>query len=318
MRPAGYASSVFLDGRVRLHERAGVEVRLRDLLRVEPPRVAKRAGRFIFHMGHACSTLLSRAIEALPGSLVLREPLVMRQLARWEDARRPPPTYTADTWRRADHLVQGLLAKTYAEGDLAVIKPSSLANGAMRTCLVERPSNRAVFLYRSLPSFLATMLRTRDNRQDGLADLTVRLRARPGSVHASAVRAQPIVRRLAALWMLHVQLFLELLPLVPASRLLSLDADDFLSSPSATLAALGRAFGFSWSPSQIALVGAGALFSRDAKRPSRSFDAGAHAFELARTRAALGDEIADAIAWCTREMSARATEALPRPLLGSG
>jgi len=208
-----------------------------------------------------------------------------------------------------------VLAKTYIDGDLAVIKPSSMANGAMRGCLVGRPSNRAVFLYRSLPSFLAAMLRTHDNRQDGLADLAVRLGSGRSSLRAASTRRQPLARRLAALWLLHVELFLELLPEVPATRLCSLDAGAFLAAPRATLAALGRAFGFSWSKAEIAEVAAGPVLRRDAKHLSRSYDDGARRAEIAKTRSRWRDEIADAVDWCGRQMGGRVPDSLPRPLV---
>ena len=46
--------------------------------------------RYIFHVGHTCSTLLSRALGELRGCLALREPMALLEVAAWRRAGRAP------------------------------------------------------------------------------------------------------------------------------------------------------------------------------------------------------------------------------------
>ena len=99
MREADYRAASFLDDRVLTRESEGAWVPY--------PRLAEAVARmegdarplhFIFHIGHAGSTLLSRLLDELGGVLPLREPLPLRTLAEAPDAERLK-TF-ARLWRR--------------------------------------------------------------------------------------------------------------------------------------------------------------------------------------------------------------------------
>ncbi len=317
MNRQAFAASTMLDERIRRAAPGGLEVSLRELARGIPAKTLRRRSRFVFHTGHTCSTLLARAVGELPGSLVLREPLVMRELARVLESRQSA-RLTARDGVLLD-AVLAVLAKTYRAADTAVIKPSSLANGAMRAVLAGRPARRAVFLYSALPSFLATMLRSPDNRADGMVDLALRLRAPGTRLTRALVSRQPIARRLAALWILHMDLFLELLPTVPASRLRSLDAADFLAAPDHALSELARMFGFAWSSADVTRVTLGPVFTTYAKSPERRYGRATRRRELASALHAYADQIEDATAWAARITRARPIpQPLPRGIAAAG
>jgi hypothetical protein len=310
-----YRASALLDARIRRHRTGGLEVRLHDLARAAPSSPRARPCRYIFHIGHTCSTLLARAVGELPGSLVLREPGVLTELAKWSDRCRSPRRFTPERWQALRESVLLILSKTYRKGDIAVIKPSSLANGGMQDALVSRSSRRALFVYSSLSTFLASMLKSEDNRLDGIADLAARLRTRGGRIRAASLRRQPIARKLAALWIAHMDLFLDLVPRVPASRLRSLDADDFIAAPADSLSHLGRFFGFDWPAADIASLVDGPIFRGYSKYPRRPFDAHARNAEMRRAREAWGAEIDDASAWAARVTRDRPIpDVLPRRL----
>lgn len=293
-----FAQSTMLDVRIRRCAPGGFEVSLRELVRSVPVEAWRRKGRFVFHTGHTCSTLLARAIGELPGALVLREPLVLRELGRVLES--GASAGRTGHGRAFGDAVLALLTKTYGAAEVAVIKPSSQANGAMRAVLAGRPARRAVWLYSSLPSFLATMLRSADNRADGMLDLALRLRAPGARLGRALVLRQPIARRLAALWILQMDLFLDLLPAVPASRLCSLDAEEFLAAPEVALSELGRAFGFAWSRADIGRVVRGTVFATNAKNPERRYGRARRSLELAQAQRAFAKQIEDATAWAER------------------
>jgi hypothetical protein len=312
-----YRASSFLDSRIRSPGVGAIEVHLGELLDAAPEPMPRRPCRFIFHIGHTCSTLLANSSGELSGTFVLREPAVLLDLARWEDRGRLPHRYTVDRWSALRTSVLAMLAKTYDPGDVAVIKPSSLANGAMREVLL-RPAHRAVFVYSPLRTFLSSLLKSEDNRADGVADLAVRLRAGRGRFRATSMRRQPIARQLAALWILHMDLFLELLPTVSPRRLRSLDAEDFVTAPADTLSHLGRLFGLEWSVADIASVVEGPVFRSDAKHPGRPYDARSRRVELSLAADAFRGEIDDAASWAAHVTRDRPIPGvLPRRLGGA-
>src|SRR6478672_6723699 len=81
MDRAAYHRSIFLDRRISPASEAAFEVPLAPLIawqeahQPRPPRIG-----WIFHIAHCGSTLLARALDLPDRSLVLREPLALRQL----------------------------------------------------------------------------------------------------------------------------------------------------------------------------------------------------------------------------------------------
>jgi hypothetical protein len=79
------------------------------------PAEARRDARWIFHIGHVGSTLVARLLGELDGVLSVREPRLLRDLAGMPADRRAPLLGT----------VQGLLSRTFAPGEAALVKASS-------------------------------------------------------------------------------------------------------------------------------------------------------------------------------------------------
>ena len=73
--------------------------------------------RWIFHIGHVGSTLLSRLLGEIEGVLAIREPRLLRDLAL------SPP----DIRHRYIAPVAKLMSRTFAAGEIACVKATSFA-----------------------------------------------------------------------------------------------------------------------------------------------------------------------------------------------
>ena len=116
--------------------------------------------RFIFHVGHCGSTLLSRLLAENSGLLPLREPLSLRSLAESERLLHGPGApVTRTEWQSLMELLLRLLSRVYRDGQRALIKPSSSCNNLIGPLLASNREHKAVFLYLNLRSYLASVLR---------------------------------------------------------------------------------------------------------------------------------------------------------------
>lgn len=124
--------------------------------------------RFIFHIGHCGSTLLSRLIEAASGVRSLREPAALRTLASAaSDAAEGLALWSDADWRRRLALYLNVASK----GAPTVIKTTSWCGG-----LVSRTAGPAVFCYAQPDAYIATMLGGANNPVDLKLNAPIRLR----------------------------------------------------------------------------------------------------------------------------------------------
>ena len=102
--------------------------------------------RWIFHIGHVGSTLISRLIGELDGVLALREPRLLRDLA------------LSPAKVRAAYLapVPKLMSRTFAPEEIACVKATSFVS-EMAAELVP-PGERALFMFASPRNYIANIL----------------------------------------------------------------------------------------------------------------------------------------------------------------
>jgi len=110
--------------------------------------------RWIFHIGHVGSTLLSRLLGEIEGVLAIREPRLLRDLAL------SPP----DIRHRYIAPVAKLMSRTFAAGEIACVKATSFA-GEIAPELV--PSGeRALFMYATPANYIASILAGENSIQE--------------------------------------------------------------------------------------------------------------------------------------------------------
>ena len=140
-----YRAASFLDDRM-LQSSVLVETRpLAEIAAALPP-AGRHDARWIFHIGHVGSTLLSRLLGELDGVLAVREPRILRDLALMPDG---PQQATAP-------VIRQLVSRTFGAGRSRWSKrPVSSAKSPRYWC---PPGERALLLYATPRNYIASIL----------------------------------------------------------------------------------------------------------------------------------------------------------------
>ena len=245
MDRAAYARSIFLDARIFPASEGAALVPAVVLAEVAP---VQRTTAWIFHVAHCGSTLLARALEALSSSLVLREPMALRQLA-----------FSHDPVRL--RLVLAMLSRRYGGDEPTLVKANVPVNALLPAIAAADPAAPAVFLHLGLEDYALAVLRSPQHR-GWVREMAARFAGAPAGASDPA--------SLAALWLWQMRAFAAALDALPQAR--TLDAERFYADPARTLAALAPRLGRPADPARIAEVAAGPLFNTYSKRPGVAFD----------------------------------------------
>ena len=234
--------------------------------------------RWIFHIGHVGSTLVSRLLGEIKGVLALREPRLLRDLAM------SPLTV------REGYIgpVPRLMSRTFAADEIACVKATSFVSEIVAELVP--PGERALFMYATPANYIASMLAGENSVKE------LRMLA--------ATRAQRLSRRVSALGPAHSDADLAAIAWACEMTALETSADamadrevewaDFDSMLGDMEAALVRAaafFGFAADPEPLRAIARGSLMTRYSKDTSYDYSA-----ELRR------ELIADATTHCRQEI----------------
>jgi hypothetical protein len=256
---------------------------------ISKAHLIERCG-YIFHIGHVGSTLLSRLIGAHPAAFSLREPLVLRGLAQ--------------SVRAPDAQLSGclkLLSRTFAPEQVAIIKATSFVSELAAALMSRASAPRALMMFVAPESYLATILGGPNSRQEAKT-------MAPGRLARLQQRIGQSVGQLASLSegeVLALSWACEMSALVQAansaeSRVLWLDFDRFLNSPTTLLNAALRHFELETSSSAATRILAGPDMQRYSKAPEHAYDAQLRNEVLNQARALHGAEIGRGLAWLDR------------------
>ena len=263
---------------------------------------------YIFHIGHVGSTLLSRVLGTDPRIFALREPLALRTFAQ---ARADGAPWSEAAWRLRLGVFLALYSRTWAEGQRALIKATSLVGEIAPALLELSPGARALMMTVRPETYLATILGGPNSRVElsvAAAGRVTRLNRRLG---AGAVRLEGLSDgELAAVsWACEMTALAAAAEANPG-RTAWIDFDGFLAGREAGLAEALAALGLAGQAS--AGLARSAYFDRYSKSPEYGYGAGVRAQVLAQARREDGDEIRSGLAWleraCTHAPVARALE----------
>ena len=283
MDRAAYHRSIFLDRRISPASDASMAMPVAALAGNAPPAPTA----WIFHMAHCGSTLLARAldIDSPDASLVLREPLALRQTALDPDPRRLA-------------LVTAMLGKRYRADAPTLVK----ANVPVNFLLPRLPqTDAAILLYLPLRDYLLAILRD-ENHRGWLRNVTTQLAASLGDLSALAD-----AERAAALWLAQVDAFSRALASMPNAR--ALDAELFFAEPAKVLRASARHFGMPIADAVIEQTVDGPLFATYSKNPTLAFDNAARIARRAALEGQMAAELDVAQAWIARHAASPTPDA---------
>jgi hypothetical protein len=305
MSKATYKSSSFLDGRTQPTSAERYEIPAADLLLAvaELPPFPNRV-HYIFHAAFCCSTLLARYLELVPPCFVLKEPLLLTQMAVVR-----PRAIAAHNNGALDHgewaplldLCARLLARGYAPDDIVVIKVNDICNSLGELLLARAAASKAVFVTIGLKDFLLVLLKSPDRRQWLRGRL---LKAQKDAAIIPELAGFDPTRMSDAeggayLWALNEALRARLCSQCQ-SRVLTLPGEEISDAPAGALRAVASHFGLADSEAWPKDIFCGATAARYAKDPSRAYDARSRHQELKTLQKQIGAEADRGVEWAAK------------------
>jgi len=292
-----YERASFLDGRL---ERP-------PLLRPSFAEVAAAAEDlpvacdFIFHIGHVGSTLLSRLLGFHPQVFSLREPQALRTFVQAKVAGGPWPDAVLE---QRLSLFLALYSRTWAPGERALIKATSVVSEIAPRLLTLAPSARALMMTVAPATYLATILGGPNSRVElrmAAAERLLRLGRRLGATLGPAEAMSE--GELAAMSWACEMAGLAAAGAAHPDRVRWVDFDSFLADPSAGLAAALRALHGAAEPEAVARLMSSGFLQRYSKAPTYAYGPEVRREVLRAAQAEAGEEIRRGLDWLERQAS---------------
>lgn len=220
---------------------------------------------YIFHIGHAGSTLISRLIGEHAGLFSLREPALLRTLAL------QPPSAAGV---RDLEAARALLGRTWRPQQRAVVKVTSFVSELAESMLAAADRPAAIFMYTKPLEYLRGILAGPNSRAESrqlAAARLARLIRRLGAGESGLAPASE--GELIAMSWLCEMCALHQAAVRFEARVLWVDFDGFLGDPCADLRAIFHHLGVSLAADEITALVASPLMGRYSKAPEHAYDA---------------------------------------------
>ena len=299
MAPDDYRDESFLDDRILQPSRSSLLLKWNDVANAMPADVRSDT-RWIFHIGHVGSTLISRLLGELDGVLSVREPRALRDLTFF-------PREVRD---RFVPTVRALTSRTFEAGQSAVVKATSMVSAIAAEIVAA--DGRALFLFAQPEIYLQTIL-AGERSQAELQTL--------GSFYSARAEAHGIqwndesqspASVAALVWACEMAALEEAAADLPADCVLWRDFDAILAEPEASLSSIVAFFGFPAEEDRIAQVARGPLMQRYSKAPEHEFGPESRRLLLSEAARRHADAISAALAMLNQ--AAEKTPVLARAL----
>ncbi len=239
--------------------------------------------RWIFHIGHVGSTLVSRLLGELRGVLALREPRLLRDLALG----------SPEVRARYLPLVAKLMSRTFADDEVACIKATSFASEIAAELVP--PGERALFMYATPANYVGSILAGENSVKElhALAPMrTARLRR-----HGIELPTAGNDAALAAIgWACEMATLEAVAEAMPDRRVEWADFDTMLRDMPAELGRIATFFALAADRTKLRTVAAGPLMGRYSKAPQYEYSASLRSELIAEATAADRQAIDDALA----------------------
>jgi hypothetical protein len=299
MSRAGYYSSSFLDSRAATEDAKRYTCKLGPLLRYSRISVPLPATHYILHSALCCSTLLTRYLDLVPNSFVLREPHVLRELAALRLANSSSHTGAHQDFSRRFDLVMTLLTRTYDARNVVIIKAHDLCSILARELLDWNSGARIVFVSIDLRSFILSVLRSDWRRQwlRGRLKMTRNIAATFTSLAPIDTTGLCDARASAFLWLLNRGIYSRIVCGNGQDRIKYIDGGSVANSPERALRAVLDWFNMPLADGQYETIFANDSVTKHAKNQTRPFDSAFRAIELEELGRRYEREVDDATTW---------------------
>jgi hypothetical protein len=287
----GYRAASFLDDRLlqqpvqaEIVPWPQVDAAMRGDLRTD--------ARWIFHIGHVGSTLVSRLLGELPGVLAVREPRLLRDLMliRPEVRQNHIPT------------VAKLMSRTFEEDEVACVKATSFVSEIAPE--LGPPGEHALFMFATPRNYIASILAGENSLVELHHLAQSRAQRLAGRISLWAARSDADLAAIA--WACEMTACEAAADAMPDRKIAWADFDRMLDNMPAELGRVARFFGFAADDDAIEAIATGPLMGRYSKGLEYEYSANLRRELIAEATTVAGRQIDDALA-----MLARAAEKSP-------
>ena len=246
------------------------------------PDVVRSDARWIFHIGHVGSTLVSRMLGEIGGVLAIREPRLLRDLA----------LSAPDV--RAEYIgaVPRLMSRTFSADEIACVKATSFVSEIAAELVA--PGERMLLLFATPRHYIASILAGENSVQEMRMLGEVRARRMAGRVGTFAVRNDAELA--AAAWACEMTSLEAAAEAMPDRQIAWADFDSMLADMPAELGRAAAFFGFSADAARLGAIADGPLMTRYSKALEYEYSPALRGELIAEASAAHGREIDDALA----------------------
>ena len=253
MNRDSYRQASFLDDRIMQQP---VDARIIPWADLEAAAATLRRAdaRWIFHIGHVGSTLVSRLLGELEGVLAIREPRILRDLAV------SPP----ELRERYISAVPRLVSRTFAGGETACIKATSFVS-EIASALVPR-NERALFMYARPQSYVASILAG----ENSVKELRLLADVRRNRLIERGIMLPPSsndAERAAAAWACEMTALEAASEKMTDRQIAWADFDALLEDMPAGLRRVSSFFGFAGDRDRLGQIVGGPIIQRYSKAP---------------------------------------------------
>lgn len=281
MNGEAYRAASFLDDRIleqsvdaHIVPWPEVEAAMADNSRID--------ARWIFHIGHVGSTLVSRLLGELPVVLSIREPRLLRDLAF------APPEVRS----RYIGPVLKLMSRTFAAGQIACVKATSLVS-EIASELVPG-GERALFMYATPRNYIASILAGENSVQE--LRMLGEIRARRMAERVGAIAVRNDAELAAAAWACEMTSLEAAAEAMPDREIGWADFDRMLADMPIAFARTAGLFGFSADDAALRTIAEGPLMGRYSKAPEHEYSPALRSELIAEVCTTQASEIDDALA----------------------
>ena len=292
MTEADYRSASFLDNRLlsQTFPMQWFEWNQLESMSIEAPSPAK----WIFHIGHVGSTLISRLLGEVDGVLSLREPQALRQLAELKqlDGLTHSP-WKPGTYVERQEVIVRWLSRSFRPSQQALVKASSFASEIAGD--VASSGSDAIFLFLKPERYIQSILGGENSRQELAALAGARLQRLNRRLAGEPIKLWELneAQRAAMAWTCEMATLTE----ANASADRWFDFDMFLASPTEDLRAMADRLGIALSEDAAGPLVSGPIMSRYSKAPEHGYSSDLRERVLQQAAEQHSDEIAGALRW---------------------
>ena len=297
MNREAYRAASFLDDRMLAEPREAAVVLWADVAAAASLN-ARNDARWIFHVGHVGSTLVSRLLGEIPGVLSIREPRILRDVAGISGEHRSGFTGP----------LQRLLSRTFAPPQSTLVKATSFVSEIAPELVPI--GERALFMFATPRTYIASILAG----ENSVKELAVLAPSRAERVAGRAKLPKPsnTAEAAAAAWACEMTALENAAEAMPDGQIEWLDFDRFLNDVPCELARVAQFFGFDAEPSHLETITRGPLLGRYSKALEYEYSPSLRGDLIAEARTANQPDIDRALAML--QSSAESSPLLARAL----